>query len=236
MSSPLFQGAGSADGDARVAYKNMSMDLRQYKKLKMFVHAEALIDQQLNDYDMTAFIRLGSDQTDNYYEYEVPLELTPHNSNYGDGDRRIVWPDSNLIEIDLDDFVDLKVERDDAIGERPDLFDKLRVYRKRSGKNLMKIKGTPNFSNIRTILIGVRNAGDDDNVYPNDGMSKSPRSGSTSCGSPILTTRAAGRPMPVHRCGWLTWVSYRWPEALPNRDSAALNKKWTTGTKRKPTR
>ncbi|MBN1789659.1 MAG: cell surface protein SprA [Bacteroidales bacterium] len=171
--SIVFKVRDLPDGDARVAYKNMSMDLRQYKKLKMFVHAEALIDQQLNDYDMTAFIRLGSDQTDNYYEYEVPLELTPHNSNYGDGDRRIVWPDSNLIEIILDDFVGLKVERDDAIGERPDLFDKFRVYRKRSGKNLMKIKGTPNFSNIRTILIGVRNAGDDDNVYPNDGLSKS---------------------------------------------------------------
>jgi cell surface protein SprA len=171
--SIVFKVRDLPDGNARVAYKNMSIDLRQYKKLKMFVHAEALIDEPLNDHDMTAFIRLGSDQADNYYEYEVPLVLTPPNSNYGDGDRHIVWPDSNLIEIALDDFVNLKVERDNAIGERPDLYDKLKVYRKRSGKNIMKVKGTPNLSNIRSILIGVRNAGDDYNAYGNDGLSKS---------------------------------------------------------------
>ena len=75
--SIVFKVRDLPDGDARVAYKNMSIDLRQYKKLKMFVHAEALIDETLNDYEMTAFIRLGSDQTDNYYEYEVPLKVTP---------------------------------------------------------------------------------------------------------------------------------------------------------------
>jgi cell surface protein SprA len=161
------------DGDARVAYKNMSIDLRQYKKLKMFVHAEALIDQPLNDYDMTAFIRIGSDQTDNYYEYEVPLLLTPPNSNYSDADRNIVWPDSNLFDITLEDFVDLKVERDKAIGDRPELYDKNKVYRKQSGKNILKVRGTPNLSNVRAILIGVRNAGDAYNAYSNDGLAKS---------------------------------------------------------------
>ena len=44
--------------------------------MRMFVHAEALVEQVLNDYEMTAFIRIGSDQTDNYYEYEVPLQVT----------------------------------------------------------------------------------------------------------------------------------------------------------------
>jgi cell surface protein SprA len=171
--SIVFKVRDLPDGEARVAYKNVSMDLRQYKKLKMFIHAEALIDEQLNDHDMTAFIRLGSDQTDNYYEYEVPLVLTPHNSNYTDADREIVWPDSNLVEIILDELVDLKVERDQAIADHPDLYDRLKVYRKRTGKNVVKVKGTPNFSNIRSILMGVRNAGDDYNSYPNDGLTKS---------------------------------------------------------------
>ena len=171
--SIVFKVRDLPDGDARVAYKNMNIDLRQYKKLKMFIHAEALIDQPLNDHDVTAFIRLGSDQTDNYYEFEVPLVLTPHNSGYSDADRRIVWPDSNLVEIILQELVNLKVERDDAMGERPDLYDLLKVYRKKSGQNTMKVKGTPNLSNVRTILMGVRNAADADNPYPDDGLPKS---------------------------------------------------------------
>jgi cell surface protein SprA len=171
--SIVFKMYDIPDGDARVAYKNMNMDLRQYRRLKMFVHAEALLGEPLNDYDMTAFIRLGSDQTDNYYEYEVPLMLTPPSPNYGDGDRRIVWPDSNLIDIVLENFVDLKVERDQAVRERPDLYDYTKVYRRRSGKNSFKVRGTPNLSNIRTVLIGVRNASDANNPYENDGLAKS---------------------------------------------------------------
>ncbi len=171
--SMVFKIRDLPDGDARVAYKNMSMDLRQYKKLKMFIHAEALIGEMLNDHDITAFIRLGSDETDNYYEYEVPLVLTPHNRSYTDGDRHIVWPDSNLIEINLDDFVDLKVARDNAMEEHPGLYDRIKVFKKRKGQNLMKIKGTPNLSNIRVMLLGVKNAGDIDNPYHNDGIPKS---------------------------------------------------------------
>ncbi len=171
--SIVFKIRDLPDGEGRVAYKNMNVDLRQYKKMRMFVHAEALIDEPLNDNDMSAFIRLGADQTDNYYEYEVPLEVTPPNSNYTDDDREIVWPDSNLIEINLDDLVDLKVERDKSMDERPDLYDNMKVFRKRKGRYLLKIKGTPNLSNVRSILIGVRNAGDANNPYPNDGLSKS---------------------------------------------------------------
>jgi cell surface protein SprA len=171
--SMVFKIRDLPDGDARVAYKNMSMDLRQYKKLKMFVHAEALVGQTLNNYDVTAFIRMGSDETDNYYEFEVPLAITPPNSSYTDADRHIVWPDSNLVEITLDDFVDLKVARDEAIQTHPDLYDRTKVFKKRIGKNLMKVKGTPNLSNIRIMLLGVKNAGNLDNQFHNDGLSKS---------------------------------------------------------------
>ncbi len=170
--SIVFKVHDLADGDARAAYKTLGMDLRQYKKLKMFVHAEQPVGQVLNDYEMTAFIRIGSDQTDNYYEYEVPLVLTPAGT-YSDAQRSIVWPDENLMEIVLDDLVNLKVERDDAIGEHPDLYDITKIYKKRMGKNLIKIKGTPNLSNVRNVVIGVRNAGDLDNEYPNDGLPKS---------------------------------------------------------------
>jgi cell surface protein SprA len=171
--SIVFKVRDLPDGDARVAYKNMNIDLRQYKKLKMFIHAEALQDGQLSDHALTAFIRLGSDQTDNYYEYEVPLVVTPPGSNYGDGDRRTVWPDSNLVEINLEDLVNLKVARDEAMKEHPDLYDRTRVFKRRHGKNIIKVRGTPNLSNVRTMLLGIRNPGDTDNPYSNDGMPKS---------------------------------------------------------------
>jgi cell surface protein SprA len=171
--SMVFKIHDLPDGDARVAYKNLNLDLRQYKKLKMFVHAEALIGDMMNDYDLTAFIRIGSDQTDNYYEYEVPLMLTPHNNKYSDAQRRIVWPDENVFEIDLDNLVDLKVDRDIAMSESPDLYNLTKIFKKKSGKNMVKVKGVPNLSNIRTILLGVKNTSDLDNDYKNDGLSKS---------------------------------------------------------------
>ena len=65
------------DGDARAAFKNVNLDIRQYRRLRMEVHAEALIGQPLQDGELTAFIRIGSDYKSNFYEYEIPLKLTP---------------------------------------------------------------------------------------------------------------------------------------------------------------
>jgi cell surface protein SprA len=65
------------DGDARATYKNVKYDLRQYKRLRMFTHAEAAgIQSELKDNDVSVFIRLGSDFDQNYYEYEVPMSVT----------------------------------------------------------------------------------------------------------------------------------------------------------------
>lgn len=164
------------DGDARAVFKNTDLDLRQYKKLRMFVHAEAIPGELLNDYEVSAFIRIGSDQLDNYYEYEVPLKLTPHRSNYNnesDADREIVWPEENLFEIDLDDLVEIKKERDQAERDDPFVYSKTKIYQKNKGKNKIKVKGTPNLSNIRTIILGIRNPAQANNQYQDDGLSKS---------------------------------------------------------------
>ena len=60
------------------AYKTTDFDFRQYKNLEMFVHAEKSREEdELNYGDLTVFIRIGSDFTENYYEYEVPLTFTP---------------------------------------------------------------------------------------------------------------------------------------------------------------
>jgi cell surface protein SprA len=174
--SMVFRIYNLADGDARVAYKNVDLDLRQYRKLKMFVHAEAIPGDMLQTNDITAFIRLGSDYQDNYFEYEIPLALTAPRSydDKNDDDRRAVWPEQNTFEIDLDKLVDLRIERDMAARNEPMFYGKTRIYRKYDGeKNKMKVKGTPNLSNIRTIILGVRNPGNSDNENPNDGLPKS---------------------------------------------------------------
>jgi len=92
------------DGDARAAFKVMNQDLRRYKHLKMFIHAHEVTPTiPLNDGDLSVFIRMGTDFDDNYYEYEVPLRVTPSGrynteNNSNSGDRKIVWPEQNDIE------------------------------------------------------------------------------------------------------------------------------------------
>ena len=71
-----FKICGLENGDARGAYKNVSMDMRTYNKMKFFVHAEEMAMQELNDDDLSMFIRVGTDYNSNYYEYEIPLKVT----------------------------------------------------------------------------------------------------------------------------------------------------------------
>ena len=69
--------------DLRAVYKNIDLDLRHYKKIKMFVHAESLVNEFPlpgsgvdSEYDkrLVAFLRIGDDVNDNFYQVEVPLK------------------------------------------------------------------------------------------------------------------------------------------------------------------
>ena len=75
------------DGESKAVYKTLDIDFRNYKTLKMFAHVEASGNQSLEDGEVTAFIRLGSDFKDNYYQFEVPLEVTPAGQYDQDSDR-----------------------------------------------------------------------------------------------------------------------------------------------------
>ncbi len=163
------------DADARSVFKNVQLDLRQYKKLKMHIHAEALpgLEGELDSLDISAFIRLGSDYQNNYYEYEIPLAITDPGTNYNDGSKA-VWPDANLLDLVLEEFVNLKKERNEMEKNDPLNFSIQSVYTKRVGKNTIKVKGNPNLSNIRQVMIGIRNPGDAASFERvNDGLSKS---------------------------------------------------------------
>jgi cell surface protein SprA len=162
------------DGDARAAYKTINLDIRQYEKLKMFVHAEAKEDEILNDNDLRVFIRLGTDYKGNYYEYELPLQVTPP-GDYNDFNREEVWPIENNIEIILDELVDVKQARNNELRQANTVFTYNSVYSVFKENNTrLSVRGNPNLSNVVTIMIGIRNPSKQGNtISDDDGMSKS---------------------------------------------------------------
>ncbi|MDD6209038.1 MAG: cell surface protein SprA [Bacteroidales bacterium] len=151
-------------GDARAAYKTAMFDLRQYKRLQMFVHAEKLIADNTNlaNGDLSIFLRLGSDFVNNYYEYEVPLTLTPagvYNTQIL-SDQQAVWPEENMINIPLSVFTDLKLERNREKSQAGTDVTFTTLYSKYdpdNTRNRVAVIGNPSLSEVKTIMIGVRN-------------------------------------------------------------------------------
>ena len=142
------------DGDARAAFKNVTFDVRTYKKLKMFVHAESIQQNQLKDNDLSLFVRLGTDYVENYYEYELPLKLT----DWGQTTPEEIWPEDNNIEIVFDELLDLKKERNTKIENGAAGVSYLVEYLKQDNSTKrIKVKGSPNLQGIKTIMVGVRN-------------------------------------------------------------------------------
>ncbi len=158
------------DGDARAAFRNTNFDVLSYKKLEMFLHVhESDQSQPLSDDDVTAFIRLGTDFEDNYYEYEVPLKVSDVNSTNANE----VWPELNNVVIDFATLRKLKRERPGGLNSGglvpytvPDPNDPTRR---------VTIVGNPSLAGIKTIMVGVRNPWKDDPTHqwqPDDGLAK----------------------------------------------------------------
>lgn len=161
------------DGDARAAYKTINLDLRQYEKLKMYVHAENIDNNILNDEDLRVFIRIGTDYKSNYYEYEMPMQVTPPGT-YNEFNREEIWPEENNIEINLDDLVNVKQARNEELRQANTVFTYNSVYSLYEDNKRISVRGNPNLSNIVTIMIGVRNPSKQNNVLSeDDGMPKS---------------------------------------------------------------
>ncbi|KGO88038.1 SprA protein [Flavobacterium rivuli WB 3.3-2 = DSM 21788] len=166
--------AGLEPNDSRAVFKNVNVDMRQYKKLRMFLHAEALSiegsnptdprpipDPNIKDYEMIGFLRFGNDFTDNFYQIEKPLELSPFNNSSEDR----VWPADNEVLVTLDMLTKLKILVLQSNAGAPDANG---VYYMTAnqldpsmpagvGEMRIGIKGNPNFGYVRTIMVGVKN-------------------------------------------------------------------------------
>jgi cell surface protein SprA len=146
------------DGDARAAYKTTDFDFRDYKKLKMFIHAEKTeATGNIKDGDITAFVRLGSDFTTNYYEYEIPLILTPWETPATAGD--IIWPSLNNMDIDLALLVSTKQARNEALnrGLLSSVTTPYTISDPAHQGGRITVVGAPSISDVRAVMVGVRN-------------------------------------------------------------------------------
>ena len=162
------------DGDARAAYKNVTLDVRQYKRLQMFVHAEAMTGQSIASNDVCAFIRIGSDYQNNYYEYEIPLALTTAGSYNNDDEeaRKIVWPESNMFDFAFEELQSVKQQRNNAMRASGSSVTLTTPYPVNYNSHKITVVGNPNISNVRTVMIGIRNRSKNNNNLPDDGLAK----------------------------------------------------------------
>ncbi|UKM65760.1 cell surface protein SprA [Flavobacteriaceae bacterium GSB9] len=158
--------------DARAAFKNIDLDMRQYKRIRMFMHADDGNDSgtgNLNDGDLVGFIRMGNDLTENYYQIEVPLVLTSSTNNE-------VWPTENEINLPIDILGKVKAEgisRATLANVDPTFYDVVNgelVLAENPfdghviGQHRVGIKGNPSFGDIRTLMVGIKNVSGDNNT------------------------------------------------------------------------
>ena len=150
-------------GESKAVYRTTSLDLRRYKHLQMFVHANHLVEDNtaLQDDQLAVFIRLGNDYKSNYYEYVIPLKLTPDRNDYNRynlDDCRAVWPQDNMLDIDLSVFTALKKARNKARANGTASFTTLfSDYDPNHLNNQIHIMGNPTLGEVKTMMIGVRN-------------------------------------------------------------------------------
>lgn len=153
-----------AGGDARAIYNNYNIDMRQYENLELFIHAEGLDgDTDLDSDDTSAIVRLGTDFTDNFYQIEIPLQVTPVGATSADA----VWPENNRLNLPLSLLQKVKAEFNAA---NPSLVDRqqlsfynedLQVLQEEdvpsAGNLKVGIKGNPSFGNVKVFMLGVKN-------------------------------------------------------------------------------
>lgn len=164
-----ISGDGLEPEDSRAVFKNVSVDMRQFKKLKMFLHAESLPGEiALSDDQMIGFIRIGNDFTQNFYQIEIPLKVTIPSSTTGSNcsslSAEAVWPAENEIDLSLALLTQLKIK---AMGIDPNALPADGIYYQnedeldpslagKPNKLRLGIKGNPNFGLIRNLMLGVK--------------------------------------------------------------------------------
>ncbi|WP_298484314.1 cell surface protein SprA [uncultured Maribacter sp.] len=150
--------------DSRGVFKNLNIDIRQYKKLKMFMHAEKINDGDYSDNatPLVGFLRIGTDFSENYYQIELPLQFTPFNAT----SESEIWPDVNQLEVSVSDLNKIKSELI-ASGnfneaqyfevENGTITPTTEFAPRTLGRIRVGIKGNPSLGSIRSMMVGIKN-------------------------------------------------------------------------------
>ncbi|MFS4455882.1 cell surface protein SprA [Maribacter sp. 2304DJ31-5] len=150
--------------DSRGVFKNLNIDIRQYKSLKMFLHAEKIVDSDYSDDDMplVGFLRIGTDFTQNFYQIELPLQFTPFSAT----SESQIWPEANEMNISLSDLNKVKslwITSGDLSDIRFFEVDNGEVFPvnefdpRTPGRLRIGIKGNPSLGSIRSMMVGIKN-------------------------------------------------------------------------------
>ncbi len=153
--SSLLKVTNLEPDDARSIFKNISIDLRRYKNLRMFLHAQPVAGQTLEDDEMVAIIRLGTDLNDNFYQIEKPLKVSRVLNNPSPLD---AWPEANNLDVILSELAKVKLDRDgtgnsglvNQLYPVPDPVQDSGI--------IIRVKGNPTLAQIRTVMLGVKNS------------------------------------------------------------------------------
>ncbi len=164
--SLVVNACGLESQDSRAVFKNISVDMRQFKKLRMFIHAEEGTTTGLEDGEAVGFIRMGNDFTQNFYQIEIPLQVTIGAST----DPATVWPNINEINLPIEVLEQIKslgisdgsLSNDDPTFYNvidgvldPNAIPEFSPYT--LGQQRVAIKGNPNFGDVRTLMVGIKN-------------------------------------------------------------------------------
>ncbi len=150
--------------DSRGVFKSLNIDVRQYKKIRMFMHAEKIADSDFSDDDtpLVGFLRIGTDFSENFYQIERALQLTPFTARSEDE----IWPEVNEMEILLEDLNKVKsawIAGGDLTEvrffevENGEVIPVDEFAPRTLGRNRIGIKGNPSLGSIRSMMVGVKN-------------------------------------------------------------------------------
>lgn len=141
------------DGDSRAVFKNVNLDLQFRKRLRMYVH----MHNDLNEDEMVgAFLRIGTDLTQNYYEISIPRLKSTGTGPKGQTE---IWPTANDLNIAIQDLINVKSARNKLLGRSQGA-----KYTDKSSDGLYDITvvGSPDLSSVRVMMIGMKNPKSDD--------------------------------------------------------------------------
>lgn len=150
-------------GQSRAIFKNTKLDLNMYKRIKMFAHAQS---KNHNVNEAGAFLRIGTDLKNNYYEIEIPsLKITANTAKTP----QEIWPNENEFDVPLDILRKLKLERNRNGNKMNEVYGKLEevagtvsgaltdIEENTIRKYIIRVKGNPDLSNVLVMMIGIKN-------------------------------------------------------------------------------